>query len=117
MALVTEITPGRTASHRTASVAPTAVALTWSNPESQLWIANRDGEYAGMVEYADGHFLASGSRGEDLGSFSDRTQAMDAVRLGIARRRLPDGLLSNVAIVSAVVAVSIAGMSLTMIAA
>ncbi|WP_291056933.1 hypothetical protein [Herbiconiux sp.] len=112
MALVTEITPERVATDRV-----TSVPLSWTNPESQLWIANRQGEYAGMVEYADGHFLASGSRGEDFGSFSDRTQAMEAVRLATARRRLPDGLLSNVAIVSAVVAVSIAGMSLTMIAA
>lgn len=112
MALVTEITPERITSERV-----TSLDLSWSNPESQLWIANRQGEYAGMVEYADGHFLASGSRGEDFGSFSARTRAMDAVREGVARRRLPDGLLSNVAIVSAVVAVSIAGMSLTMIAA
>ncbi|WP_440710591.1 hypothetical protein [Herbiconiux sp. YIM B11900] len=112
MALVTEISPDRIATDHL-----TSRPLTWSNPESQLWIAYREGEYAGMVEYGDGHFLASGSRGEDLGTFSDRTQAMNAVLQGVARRRLPDGLLSNVAIVSAVVAVSIAGMSLTMIAA
>ena len=115
MALVTDITASRITP---ATAIPTEVPeIIWATPEAKLWIATREGEYAGMVEYAEGHFVASGPIGDDLGSFSDVAQAQAAVARGVALRRFGDGLLSNVAIVSAVVAVSLAGMSLTMIAA
>ncbi|WP_066043929.1 hypothetical protein [Herbiconiux solani] len=94
-----------------------ATTLTWSEPETKLWVASRDGEYAGMIEYLAGHFVATGATGHDLGSYSSLDSAMASVDLGASRRRLPEGVLSNVAIVSAVVALSLAGMSLSMIAA
>lgn len=49
-----------------ARVAPTA--LLWTTPEASLWVANRAGEYAGMVEFADGHFIARDSTGHILGT-------------------------------------------------
>lgn len=94
-----------------------SVPLSWATPEPKLWIASRKGEYAGMIEYTEGHFMATGSTGYDLGAYSDLTQAMTAVDLGTLRGRLPVGVLSNVAIVSAVVAFSMVGMGLTVIAA
>lgn len=108
MAIITDIS---TAPNIDAPVEP----LSWSAPEPKLWVANQQGEYAGMVEYLDGHFLATGARGEDFGEYSDRGQAQDAVRHGGSGRRMPVGLLSNVAIVSAVVAISLAGMSLSVL--
>ncbi|MCS5733683.1 hypothetical protein [Herbiconiux daphne] len=100
-----------------ASRAPVAPAVTWASPEAKLWVASRAGEYAGMVEYSAGHFLATNATGEPLGAFSDRPRAMSAVVQGIPRHRMPVTLLSNVALASAVVALSVTGLSLAAIAA
>lgn len=51
-----------------AVVPATPSGLMWSSPEANLWVANRDGEYAGMVEFADGHFVARDSTGHILGT-------------------------------------------------
>lgn len=93
------------------------VAVSWNAPEEGLWVGNRSGEYAGMVEFTSGAYLASGDVGEELGRFGSLDDAFASVASGSPKHRLPDGMLSNVAIISAVIAVSIAGMSLSMIAA
>jgi hypothetical protein len=110
MAMVTSIESARP---DTVTVAP----IAWNEPESKLWVGNRAGEYAGMVEYSAGHFVATGPAGERFGTYSSLAQAMAAVEDRASTLRLRDGILSNVALVSAVVAISVAGMSLTMIAA
>jgi hypothetical protein len=107
MALVTDIR----------SVRMERTPLLWSTPESKLWVAMRDGEYAGMIEYAEGHFVVAGPEGQRLGSHSDLARAMAALENGPVRSRLSEAFLSNVALASAVVAFSVAGMSLSMIAA
>lgn len=91
--------------------------VQWSTPEAKLWVGMRSGEYAGMIEYAEGHFVVSGPTGGRLGSHSDLAQAMKAVETGAAKLRVTEAFLSNMALASAVVALSVAGMSLTMIAA
>lgn len=58
--------------------APTAQIL-WASPETDLWVASRSGEYAGMVEFRDGHFVARDSTGGSLGEFSSIPAARDAV--------------------------------------
>ena len=110
MALVTSIATARPES------AP-RVGISWSSPEAKLWVATRGGEYAGMVEYSAGHFVATGPTGERFGGYSDVAQAKSAVDARAGGMRMRDGILSNVALVTAVVAISVAGMSLTMIAA
>lgn len=102
--------------------ATTATALerqpvSWNAPEQGLWVGNRSGEYAGMVEFTNGAYLASGDVGEELGRFGSLDDALASVASGAQRHRLPEGMLSNVAIITAVVAISIAGMSISMIAA
>lgn len=42
--------------------------LLWTTPDADLWVANRDGEYAGLVEFTDGHFIARDSTGHILGT-------------------------------------------------
>jgi hypothetical protein len=49
--------------------------LSWTSPEDSLWVANVSGEYAGMVEFADGHFLVRDSTGHELGSHSNLRDA------------------------------------------
>lgn len=109
MALVTNI--------RTARPVTELSPVIWAEPESKLWVGARDGEYAGMIEYAEGHFVCTGPTGEPLGSASDLTQAMSVVTSRRPQHRVTDAVLSNVALASAVIALSIAGVSLSMIAA
>jgi len=92
-------------------------SVSWNAPEPGLWVGNRSGEYAGMVEFTNGLYLASGEVGEELGRFGSLDDAFASVATGAQKHRLPEGVLSNVAIISAVIAISIAGMSISMIAA
>lgn len=50
------------------SVPVAPVGLLWTTPEADLWVANRNGEYAGMVEFVEGHFIARDSTGHFLGT-------------------------------------------------
>jgi len=40
-----------------------AAEIVWSSPASNLWVASSNGDYAGMVEFVDGHFSARSSTG------------------------------------------------------
>ena len=120
MALVTDIRAARShaaVSQIAAEAAPVAVEVTWASPEAKLWVGSRRGEYAGMIEYTQGHFVVSGPTGRRLGSCSDLAQAMAVAEQGARHSRLSETLLSNVALASAVMALSVAGVSLSMIAA
>ncbi|MET0989119.1 MAG: hypothetical protein ABWY54_00580 [Glaciihabitans sp.] len=60
------------------SIVPPTVG--WSSPETNLWVANRDGEYAGMVELVDELFLARDSTGHVLGTENSLVAAKLLVR-------------------------------------
>jgi len=53
--------------------------VSWTAPETDLWVASRSGEYAGMVEFHDGHFVARDSTGNEIGFFSSIPAAQAAV--------------------------------------
>jgi hypothetical protein len=55
------------------------ITMVWSSPEVGLWVAMGDGEYAGMIEFADGHFVARGRTGEIIDTFSSIPVAKSAV--------------------------------------
>ena len=58
----------------------TAVAgLSWSSPDKDLWVANLDGDYAGMVEFRDGHFIVQNHLGETVATCSSIPTAMEAL--------------------------------------
>jgi hypothetical protein len=54
--------------------------VLWSSPEENLWVANRNGEYAGMVEFVDGHFLSRDNTNALLGIEVSLRDAKAAVR-------------------------------------
>ena len=58
---------------------PVASRLSWTTPAEDLWIASVDGEFAGMIEFADGHFITTDRRGGLLDNFSGIPHAMRAV--------------------------------------
>jgi len=56
--------------------APPAVgSLSWSSPESRLWVAMLDGEYAGFVEFTEGHYAVSNSVGAHTKTFGTLREA------------------------------------------
>jgi len=61
--------------------ADTAVApeLSWSSPDTNLWVANHDGDYAGMVEFVDGHFAVQNAQGEHVATCTSIPEAMTAL--------------------------------------
>jgi len=46
------------------------VDVAWSSPDLDLWVATIDGDFAGMVEFTDGHFVVSDHTGTVLTSES-----------------------------------------------
>ncbi len=49
------------------------------SPAPGLWVANRRGEHAGLVERVDGAYRATNSRGRELGVFDDLETAHAAI--------------------------------------
>lgn len=49
------------------------------SPAADLWVGNRRGDYAGMVERSDGLYHARSARGRALGSFPDLDSALSVV--------------------------------------
>ena len=64
---------------RLRSERPAVVQPSWTRPTDELWIASVDGEFAGMIEFADGHFVTTDRTGGLLDNFSGILQAMQAV--------------------------------------
>lgn len=58
----------------------TRFELSWTSPADDLWVAKLNGEYAGMVEFADGHFIARGHTAELIDNFSSIPDAKAAVQ-------------------------------------
>ncbi|WP_216851597.1 hypothetical protein [Herbiconiux sp. VKM Ac-2851] len=44
-------------------LAPVAPALTWTSPETKLWVATLSDEFAGYVEFTAGHFAVTDATG------------------------------------------------------
>jgi hypothetical protein len=57
-----------------------APALTWNSPERHLWVATRDGEYAGMTVFDRRRgFTSTGPRAQPVGSFRSLEAAQEAL--------------------------------------
>jgi len=55
------------------------VDVVWSTPDNNLWVATVDGEFAGMVEFADGHFVVTDHTGSTVTSESSIPAAQAAL--------------------------------------
>jgi len=69
--------------------------MLWTSPESNLWVADSDGEYAGLVEFRDGHFVARNRTDTALGVFSDIPSAKSAVTAAAHEKRTLLTLLAS----------------------
>ena len=63
---------------RLTAAVPT-VDVTWASPDNGLWVATINGDYAGMVEFADGHFVVSDHTGTVLTTTSSIPDAQSAL--------------------------------------
>jgi hypothetical protein len=61
----------------------TATDIVWSTPESNLWVASANGDYAGLVEFIDGHFSVRGSTGAVIAECSSIPAAQAALARNI----------------------------------
>jgi hypothetical protein len=53
--------------------------IEWSTPDSNLWVASANGDYAGLVEFVDGHFSVRGSTGSVVAECSSIPAAQAAL--------------------------------------
>jgi hypothetical protein len=56
-----------------------ATDIVWSSPESNLWVATANGDYAGLVEFVDGHFSVRSSTGSVVAECSSIPAAQAAL--------------------------------------
>lgn len=85
--------------------------LTWSSPEAKLWVASREGDFAGFVEFTDNHYDATDARGGQLASCGTLGQAQDLVEQSM-RRASAGTILASVAVATGIVAVSALALGL-----
>ena len=73
--------------------------VVWASPETGLWVASILGDYAGMIEFAEGHFVVSDAAGRVIASAPSIPEAKAALAAAPAPRvaHAPFGPLSALA--------------------
>lgn len=61
--------------------------LTWKQADDDVFVATRDGEFAGFVEVADAGHVVRDSHGTELGEFASLADARRALEGATHRRR------------------------------
>jgi hypothetical protein len=79
--------------------------LSWFSPEAKLWVASREGDFAGFVEFTDNHYDATDARGAQLASCGTLGQAQDLIEQS-TRRASAVTTLAYVAVGTGAIAVS-----------
>jgi len=72
-----------------------APEIMWSSPDINLWVATQSGEFAGMIEFSQGHFVVSDATGSLIATTTNIPAAQDALENGAAPqavRQMPTGL-------------------------
>ncbi|AXH36862.1 hypothetical protein DVJ78_16895 [Humibacter sp. BT305] len=95
-----------------APAVPTLEQVEWLSPEPKLWVGSRGGEFAGMVEFSNGHFLATDRVGASLGAHP----TLDVAKQRVAEPpRVMRPVLAQAAVVAGVIASAVALMSLSLV--
>jgi hypothetical protein len=55
------------------------VDVVWSSPDTDLWVATIDGDFGGMIEFVDGHFVVTDQTGSIVTSASSIPSAQAAL--------------------------------------
>ena len=62
---------------------------TWARPDTDLWVATVNGDYAGMIEFRDGRFVCSNHTGDVVAQRTSIPAAKEALRTHLMSRRTP----------------------------
>ncbi|MGK9148100.1 hypothetical protein KXS11_10795 [Plantibacter flavus] len=82
--------------------------IVWAELDASLWVASTGGEYAGMVEFRDGRFLAASETGQPLGEHVSLLRAKAAVESGPKAMALPVLYVAGVAATALISASAVA---------
>lgn len=58
-----------------------AVEVRWASPEAKLWVATRGSDFAGFVEFSDGHYEVTDGRGVQLAACATLREAKASIAL------------------------------------
>lgn len=79
--------PSEAMSNITMSSTTTHSNLSWKQADTNVYVATRDGEFAGFVELAAGTHVVRDNHGAELGTFKNLTEARRALE-GTPRRSI-----------------------------
>ena len=74
-------------SRTSSKVAP--AEISWTTPDTNLWVATVDGDYAGMIEFDNGHFLVRNQTNSAIATHISVPRAQDALAEHLRARALP----------------------------
>lgn len=63
--------------------------ISWTTPDANLWVATVDGDYAGMIEFDNGHFLVRNKTNTTIATQISVLRAQDALAEHVHSRSLP----------------------------
>jgi hypothetical protein len=63
--------------------------ISWTTPDENLWVATVDGDYAGMIEFDNGHFLVRNKTNNTIATRISIPTAQDALTDHVRSRALP----------------------------
>jgi hypothetical protein len=98
-----------------ASTAATEVPdVRWTSPEAKLWVATRGADFAGFVEFREGHYVVTDGRGAQLDDCATLREAKALIVRADEPAKLP-AALTYVAVVTGGVAVIVFGAGLAVL--
>jgi hypothetical protein len=62
---------------------------TWARPDTDLWVATVNGDYAGMIEFNDGRFVCRNHIGDVVANSTSIPAAKEALRTHLRSRTTP----------------------------
>lgn len=69
------------------NVAP--AEISWTTPDTNLWVATVNGDYAGIIEFDNGHFLVRNKTNHTIATHASVLRAQKALAEHVHSRSLP----------------------------
>jgi hypothetical protein len=88
--------------------------VRWTSPEAKLWVATRGADFAGFVEFREGHYVVTDGRGAQLDDCATLREAKALITRADEPAKLP-AALTYIAVVTGGVAVTVFGAGLAVL--
>jgi len=96
------------------TTAPEVPQVRWTSPEAKLWVATRGEDFAGFVEFREGHYEVTDGRGAQFDARATLHEAQAVLTRANTPVKLPMGLTS-IAVVTGIAAFSVFGAGLAVL--